>query len=58
MTGRALRVKALVLAPPLYSKAPARHGKETVLGKDTGLTQIARKASLYNNKNSGQRDCH
>ena len=58
VTGRPLRVRALILPPPLYSKAPARHGKETVLGKDSGLTQIVRKASFHNNKNSGQRGCH
>ena len=43
VTGRSLRIRALILPPPLCSKAPARHGKETVLGKDSGLTQIVRR---------------
>lgn len=58
VTGRPLRVRALIFPPLLYSKAPARYDKEIVLGKDLGLTQIVKKASLHNNKNSGQRGCH
>ena len=57
-TGRPLRVGTLVSPPPLASKAPARHGKERVPCKDSSLTQIVRKSSLCNNKNSGGRGSH